>query len=970
VAHDAFVRRLARTLVRDAHAAEDLGQDVWVASLQQREEVREPRRWLAGTLRRTWSRSLRGAQHREDRERAAARPEAGDPLTDVLEREEARRRLLDALAKLAEPYRSALLLRYFEGLPPRRIARRLGLPVETVKTHLKRGVALLREQLGNESTAGGDARGAWIAALTPLARGAGDAPLMPGAPRSPGGPTPLEFVIMSTKAKFAVTGVAFLGIVLVATYLGHDAPTRGAEPERVEPHSGAAHELAAVDLRGGTDLSAADTPGPERVVAPQAAPSGDQDDAPTHGGLHARVLWHDGSPAADVAVDVIAWGMPSPRSNAFETTTDANGLILLERVLPGGVTLHGTRGGYVKGTVAAGEVTELLLQLARGFDVVGTVVDGDGGPMPDADIVLSTMNPDSARYVAHSDARGAFRIRSVDGLAWVSARAPGYAPSPMPTITGAEGATVPVELVLDVLGGEVRGRVLDPAGAPVAGATVYVGTPQKRRGSAWAPGPLRSTTDGDGRFRERRVAPGACQVVVRAAGFAPWRGTVEVLERGTAGLDARLVEGVAVHGVARDAAGLPAPKVAVSVDSEWPFEQMVGTGADGGFRLADLAPGAFTVRADGGERGIAEAALEGAPGESLAWSFVLAKLALAGRAVDASGAPLAGWGIRAESFTDGDRHDRWATTDDDGRFLVKGCRDAGYRLELQAPGSFHGSMTLDDVRPPAEDLEFRVPFERIPSARIVGAVVDAAGRPAGTAAISPVNPLYNTSPIVHVDAAGRFEVGPLQPGIWGLRIDAADRPPVRVAARELATGETWDVGTLDIDARGSLRARLVRAPGAPQGEPAVSLRYEGGRVSDLLERDGDEIGATALAPGAYVLIVEGEGFAAVLRRFDVRDGERTTFDIALRGGVSCSVHAALGVGARTAVLAVTDADGRQVVDRWLWAAEGGDTTADICLAPGAYRVALETPEGHRAEGNLDVPSDPVRTPELALSLVN
>jgi hypothetical protein len=70
------------------------------------------------------------------------------------------------------------------------------------------------------------------------------------------------------------------------------------------------------------------------------------------------------------------------------------------------------------------------------------------------------------------------------------------------------------------------------------------------------------------------------------------------------------------------------------------------------------------------------------------------------------------------------------------------------------------------------------------------------------------------------------------------------------------------------------------------------------------------------------------------------------------------------------VLAVTDADGRQVVDRWLWAAEGGDTTADICLAPGAYRVALETPEGHRAEGNLDVPSDPVRTPELALSLVN
>src|SRR5262249_55671586 len=43
--------------------------------------------------------------------------------------------------------REVVLLRYFEDLPPRAIARRLGLPVETVKTRQKRALAQLRARL-------------------------------------------------------------------------------------------------------------------------------------------------------------------------------------------------------------------------------------------------------------------------------------------------------------------------------------------------------------------------------------------------------------------------------------------------------------------------------------------------------------------------------------------------------------------------------------------------------------------------------------------------------------------------------------------------------------------------------------------------------------------------------------------------------------------------------------------------------
>ena len=56
-------------------------------------------------------------------------------------------RLRSTLAQLPEPYRSALVLREIQELKYQEISDLLGIPVNTVKTHVHRGRRLLRERL-------------------------------------------------------------------------------------------------------------------------------------------------------------------------------------------------------------------------------------------------------------------------------------------------------------------------------------------------------------------------------------------------------------------------------------------------------------------------------------------------------------------------------------------------------------------------------------------------------------------------------------------------------------------------------------------------------------------------------------------------------------------------------------------------------------------------------------------------------
>jgi RNA polymerase sigma-70 factor (ECF subfamily) len=75
-----------------------------------------------------------------------------DPLGQAIAAERAAR-VRTAVAALGEPYRETVALRFFAELSLAEIAEQTGRPLGTVKTHLHRGLAKLRDSMGREVAA-------------------------------------------------------------------------------------------------------------------------------------------------------------------------------------------------------------------------------------------------------------------------------------------------------------------------------------------------------------------------------------------------------------------------------------------------------------------------------------------------------------------------------------------------------------------------------------------------------------------------------------------------------------------------------------------------------------------------------------------------------------------------------------------------------------------------------------------------
>src|SRR5262245_16640480 len=143
------LRGLAQSLLGDAHAAEDVVQETWLACLRHPGALPEKvSAWLGTVTKHLALRRARGESRRRARERRAAAPERLEALQQrTLEREEALRAVTQALLALEEPFKTALFLRYFEERAPSEIASELELPLATVKSRLARGLERMRARL-------------------------------------------------------------------------------------------------------------------------------------------------------------------------------------------------------------------------------------------------------------------------------------------------------------------------------------------------------------------------------------------------------------------------------------------------------------------------------------------------------------------------------------------------------------------------------------------------------------------------------------------------------------------------------------------------------------------------------------------------------------------------------------------------------------------------------------------------------
>lgn len=888
--HSGFLRELARGLVRDAGTAEDLVQETFAAALERRPGPGSLRAWLATVLRHRASNARRELRRREGREERAARAEAEEPADEVLARLELARRLAACVLLLREPYRTAIYLRYHEGLAPRAIAARLRLPVKTVKTRLARALAELRRELD----AGGEGRERWLAGLVGLA--------FPSALPAGAG----AVLVGSIAGGLVVKKLALASLlVLVAALLAWLGPRLvGRGPRALDGGGGSVPALHALPgIVSEPAAAAAPASAPREALPAPAARVG------ASGTLLVRVQRErDGAPLRGLCVDLLALDDPALRRERLHLRSDALGIARFEAVPAGRARVFAATGSAADALVVAGETRELVLVQRSGLDVAGRVVDPAGLSVAGAEVwIESHGNPLASHRAELSGADGRFVLSGLEEHIAIGARAAGWQPSErfecgeLPV--GASGAR---ELLLELrpAGARLAGRVLDASGAPVVGAQVLAGPEGGAQRDlanglrAYAPGRVLLTTDERGEFAQPGdLAPGPCELFVCAGGAPVWTGAVELLAGERNWVEVVLEGAFRVRGRVLDAEGRPVAGAEVSASRERGVEDLrdpfpaprARCDESGLFQLDLLPPGELELRAavPGRDRlGRARASVTGVSGASLEVELVLDPgPCIAGRVLDRAGRPLAGWGVHADSqwFVEdraagmlrGQRLQRTDRSDERGEFLIANLEPHPVDLAVAAPGQWPHPprATARGVRPGTRGLVLVVEDASLARARIAGRLLDARGRAPQDVKLTLWDAAGSAGSFVAFDrTSGDFEHEVQLPGSYTLRVLRGGNELLVSGPYELVAGESRPVGTLLLGEPGRVEVELV-GPADPEREGVELLLTRADAADESLEREGALHRSRPLAAGAWTLQLRAKTWFAPDRELLVREGE-------------------------------------------------------------------------------------------------
>ena len=141
-------------ILRRADLADEVMQEaylkIWNSAGQFNPAVASPITWMVAIARNRaidLARKKRDISVEEAPEALEFAAEIADPLAGR-ERSEELRRLLDCLGRLDPEQRQLMLLAYCNRLSREQLASRLGRPVNTIKTWLRRSILAVRECLG------------------------------------------------------------------------------------------------------------------------------------------------------------------------------------------------------------------------------------------------------------------------------------------------------------------------------------------------------------------------------------------------------------------------------------------------------------------------------------------------------------------------------------------------------------------------------------------------------------------------------------------------------------------------------------------------------------------------------------------------------------------------------------------------------------------------------------------------------
>jgi uncharacterized GH25 family protein len=659
--------------------------------------------------------------------------------------------------------------------------------------------------------------------------------------------------------------------------------------------------------------------------------------------VEGRTVDPDGKPVAAVRVFV----HPSDPVNlgggfrmhvgarARQAVSDETGFFRIEDVIPGGFELQATATGYQRSELdnlevrSGQELKGLEVVLAPGAVIEGRVFSPSGQPLAGAEVGVADPTIDFFFGTGTTDGDGRYRLEGIaPGTRSVQAEHKSYrrAVKELEVRLGENSVDLRLE------GGvEVRGRVVDEGGIPVASARVALRAGPR----SWNQPDAASGADGS--FVLDGVADGTYRVVADKEGFARSReGGVEVTVAGSSlsGIEVKLTAGGSIVG---QLSGLDFAELATVQISLGGSRQSGQVAPDGSYRIDHVDPGEHRVTASlpgGSRQAEGRVTLEpGAPEARLDLEFT-GGLTLTGRVLR-NGEAAGGLNVRVSGAGLSGRH---GDTDHQGRFRFEGL-DAG-TYELQVFGMRSGSRHRESVELSAD----RDVLIELRTVAVTGRVVDAADQaPIPNAQVvlmaaqpDETAPWQNTE--TTTDSRGVFRLRDVAEGSWKVQAVQGGYAPKEVDV-QVDSGRPVDGLELALEATEGILLEVLLPSGRPPDMVHTAVFDAADRVvsrgSYPTGEDG-RVRVASVAPGTWDLFLDTDGSAAVVVPVTAPgNGGRVVLPQA--GGLNLKVPglSEARVGAK---VKLTDASGRPYRVPW-----GGQVMKDFDLQGGSRRFEKLSP---------------------------